>query len=85
MLSKLENERSLDHLVEGPGIGCPREGIRQSTGGLPGRRGFLYRSGDRPRGGFRYRCGNEGLLFSQRWAQVGPQGLLLGLFNELVQ
>ena len=74
MLSKLENERSLDHLVEGPGIGCPREGIRQSTGGLPGRRGFLYRSGDRPRGGFRYRCGNEGLLFSQRWTQVGPQG-----------
>ena len=72
-------------MVEGPGIGCPREGIRQSTGGLPGRRGFLYRSGDRPRGGFRYRYGNEGLLFSQGWTQVGSQGLLLGLDFAVVE
>ena len=77
-LSKLRKERSLDHLGRQRGGGA-------HTGPLPGRRGFLYRSGDRPRGGFRYRCGNEGLLFSQRWTQVGSQGLLLELSNELMQ
>ena len=48
--------------------------------GVAGEEGFLIPvSGDRPRGGFRYRYGNEGLLFSQGWTQVGSQGLLLGL------
>ena len=78
MLSKLGNERSLDHL------GCQRGGGTH-TGPLPGRRGFLYRSGDRPREGFRYRYGDEGLLFSQGFTQVGSRGLLLGLDFAVVE
>ena len=52
---------------------------------LSGGRGFLYRSGDRPREGFRYRYGDEGLLFSQGFTQVGSQGLLLGLDFAVVE
>ena len=55
------------------------------TGPLSGGRGFLYRSGDRPREGFRYRYGDEGLLFSQGFTQVGSQGLLLGLDFAVVE
>ena len=65
-------------------MGCQRGGGAH-TGPLSGRRGFLYRSGDRPREGFRYRYGNEGLLFSQGWTQVGSQGLLLGLDFAVVE
>ena len=59
-------------------MGCERDGGAH-TGPLSGGRGFLYRSGDRPREGFRYRYGDEGLLFSQGFTQVGSQGLLLEL------
>ena len=55
------------------------------TGPLSGGRGFLYRSGDRPREGFRYRYGDEGLLFSQGFTQVGSQGLLVGLDFAVVE
>ena len=52
---------------------------------MSGGRGFLYRSGDRLREGFRYRYGDEGLLFSQGFTQVGSQGLLLGLDFAVVE
>ena len=50
-----------------------------------GGRGFLYRSGDRLREGFRYRYGDEGLLFSQGFTQEGSRGLLLGLDFAVVE
>ena len=46
---------------------------------------FLYRSGDRLREGFRYRYGDEGLLFSQGFTQEGSRGLLLGLDFAVVE
>ena len=65
-------------------MGCQRDGGAH-TGPLSGGRGFLYRSGDRLREGFRYRYGDEGLLFSQGFTQVGSQGLLLGLDFAVVE
>ena len=65
-------------------MGCQRDGGAH-TGPLSGGRGFLYRSGDRPREGFRYRYGDEGLLFSQGFTQVGSRGLLLGLDFAVVE